>query len=88
MLWIFEFFFFEKRKTSFRFESQCSFILKIEKPFRFMFYVSTSVQKRKSNFISNFVFQFFKKKRKKKQRNGTLGKRIQKYTLTGIIECI
>ena len=30
-----------------------------------MFYVSTSVQKRKSNFISNFVFQFFKKKEKK-----------------------
>ena len=33
-------------------------------------------------------FNFSKKKRKKKQRNGTLGKRIQKYTLTGIIECI
>ena len=33
----------EKRKTSFGFQFQCSVILKIEKPFSFMFHVSTLV---------------------------------------------
>ena len=39
-----------------------------------------------------FLISYFnsskKKRKKQQQRNGTLGKRIQKYILPGIIECI
>ena len=44
-----------------KFEFQGPLILKIEKPIRFMFYASTSVEKKNQNFICKFVFQFIKK---------------------------
>ena len=34
----------EKQKLNFKFEFQCSVILKIEKSFSFMFYVLTSIE--------------------------------------------
>ena len=53
---------------NFKFEFQCSVILKIKKQFG-------QYRNENQDFISNFAFQFIKKTK----RNGTLGTRILSY---------